>query len=82
MTDVKVNVVPEFNCYSCMDFGMYEICHPSTDGLIGWRNCEVCPPRPPLWKRWYTLPYGGFSREVWIDSPIDKLKRTETEVPF
>jgi hypothetical protein len=33
-------VTPEHNCPWCLDYGGFEIYHPSTDAVIGWRNCE------------------------------------------
>lgn len=37
-------------CSSCGDSGKIEICHPSTDGLIGWAKCENHTPYPVVYK--------------------------------
>jgi hypothetical protein len=40
-----VNEKPDpFWCWSCGDYGIVELFHPSTDALIGHRKCLWCPP--------------------------------------
>ncbi|WP_432156772.1 hypothetical protein [Streptomyces sp. bgisy153] len=59
-----MNKVPEYNCPACSDQGGWEICHPSTDALIGWDECDQCPPRPPVYKEWTW-------RGIWKMSPAE-----------
>lgn len=75
-----LNKVPEFYCYSCLDSGLIEVCHQSTDALLYWANCESCRPRGRYMK--FPGSWGRISREVWIPSPKDIAKPKLTEVPF
>lgn len=75
MSIVKVNQVQRYNCDACCDQGGYEICHPSTDARIGWRDCDVCPPMPPVWKT-----VAPFWRGEWKKTPAELA--TEAAWPF
>lgn len=60
-----MNEVQEFNCNACHDDGGWEIYHPSTDALIGWRPCGKCPPRPLVFK------VVSFWESTWKPSPAE-----------
>lgn len=74
-----MNQVPKFYCEACSDSGLYEICDPSTDGLVGYRKCDVCPKLGRIWK---ILDWRTTSREIWVPSVADKKRAEMTEVPF
>jgi hypothetical protein len=41
---------PKYSCNWCWGEGGWEIYHPSTDALIGWRNCKHPIHLIALWK--------------------------------
>jgi hypothetical protein len=43
MEHVTNGETPEVFCHTCQDYGMYEVCHPSTDAIEFWAKCEHCP---------------------------------------
>lgn len=69
------NTVRKYNCTACGDERGWEICHPSTDALVGWVDCRDCPPVPPVWK-----PVEPFWRGEWKRTPAELA--AEAKCPF
>ncbi|QPB09732.1 hypothetical protein CPT_Shaeky_045 [Streptomyces phage Shaeky] len=65
-----LNKVHRYNCERCADEGGFEICHASTDALIGWEPCGECPPVPPVWKD-MRGPNGWGYESYWKRTPAE-----------
>lgn len=77
--------IPQFWCGACDDQGGYEICHPSTDAVIGWQKCPCAS--LPVWKRqsrtfwrWGWERRGGWAQPRWKKTP--EQLAAEAEMPF
>lgn len=72
------NEIPEVWCWSCHDYGLIETWDLTGNIFTGYGPCH-CKPAPRYIK---FTDFWRVSREVWIDSPKDKARKTLTEAPF
>jgi hypothetical protein len=65
-----VNEPHEYWCWNCMDYGIIEICDPSTDALIGWTKCD-CKSYPLWLQSAFSVKFESAGKFIpdWYDCP-------------